>query len=185
MLKTKIIAGLIGGAALFFLVAGSILPWDMARSYINALRSLSGQTSLESFLQKFGSVLEHPSPVGREEVVKFLSGDLKSMIASQEELVARTLADFIEPHLFKDEVRHLLTKADINYLLWKRFGKKEDFIKTAEAYQAVGKIAPNLPQPLYGLYNIFLEAGQKDLANQAGKEIIRLWPTETRVKINQ
>jgi hypothetical protein len=186
MIKEKILAGLIIVLASFFLIWGAVLPWNMAGNYINALRS-AGQDkiSLDGFVSLFSDVLNYPSPVGKEEVIKFLSGDLKGMVANQEESVARALANFIEPYLFKNDVRHLLTRAEINYTLWKRFNKQEDFIKTAEAYQEAGKIGTFLPQPLYGLYSLFLEGGQKDLAQRAGKEILRLWPMETRIKLDK
>lgn len=186
MKKKKIFASLIIVLASFFLIWGAVLPWNMAGSYINALRSTrQDKISLDEFISLFSGVLNYPSPVGREEVVKFLSGDLKGMIASQEEPVARALAGFIDSYLFKNDVRHILTRAEIDYTLWKRFKKQEDFVRTAEAYQEAGKIGIFLPQPLYGLYNLFLEGGQKDLASRVGKEILRLWPTETRIKLDK
>lgn len=186
MIKEKILASVIIILASYFLIWGAVLPWNMAGNYIDALRSARQEKiSLDGFVDLFSGVLNYPSPVGQEEVVKFLSGDLKGMVANQEEPVARALADFIDPYLFKTDVRHLLTRAEINYTLWKRFNKQEDFIKTAEAYQEAGKIGTFLPQPLYGLYNIFLEGGQKDLAQRTGKEILRLWPTETRIKLDK
>jgi hypothetical protein len=182
----KIFASLIIVVASFFLIWGAVLPWNMAGGYIDALRSAKqDKISLDRFVNLFSNVLNYPSPVGKEEVVKFLSGDLKGMVANQEESVARALVTFIDPHLFNDDVRHLLTRAEINYTLWKRFNKQEDFIKTAEAYQGAGKIGIFLPQPLYGLYSLFAESGQKDLASRAGKEILRLWPTETRIKLDK
>jgi hypothetical protein len=185
MIKNFLAVGIII-LGLFFFISGSILPWSMARGYINALRLAGqGQESLDIFLKTFKKSLDYPSPIGKEEVVKFLSGDLKEMIANQEESVAKALVDFIEPYLFKDEVRHLLTKAEIYHMLWRRFNKREDFIRAAEAYQEAGKIGINLPQPIYGLYNLFLEGGQKELANRVGKEILRLWPNETRIKLSQ
>jgi hypothetical protein len=180
----KILAGMVVFLAILSLIWGVFLPWQMAKNYISSMR-LAGenQVSLEKFVNLFEVVLKFPSPVGKEEVTKFLSNDIKSMVATQEERVAKSLVGFMNQYLFTDEVRHLLTRAEIHYTLWRRFGEREDFIKAAEAYQEAGKIGPNLPQPIYGLYNLFLESGQQDLTERAGKEILRLWPMETRIKL--
>ena len=180
----KILAGLVVVLAVLSLIWGVFLPWQMAKNYISSMR-LAGanQISLEKFANLFEAVLKFPSPVGKEEVTKFLSNDIKGMVANQDEGEAKSLVEFMDQYLFKDEVRHLLTRAEIHYTLWRRFGGREDFIQAAEAYQKAGKIGPHLPQPIYGLYNLFLEGGEQDLAERAGKEILRLWPMETRIKL--
>lgn len=186
MILQKTIAGVVAVVALLLFVGGAVLPWRMAGNYIGALRQVGqGNVSLDGFKSLFKDVFEFPSPVGLEETVKFLSGDLKAMVANQEETVAKDLADFIEPYLFKNEVRHLLIRAEIRSILWRRFGEQEDFIRAAEAYQEIGRIGKFLPQPLYGLYGLFGEAGQKELADRVGREILKIWPSETRIKISQ
>lgn len=186
MIKKDILAEVVILLASFSLVFGVILPWRVATGYISSMRLVGeNQISLEKFTDLFKEVLNFPSPVGEEEVIKFLSSDIKGMVATQEKEVAKSLVNFIESYLFKNEVRHLLTRAEIRYTLWRRFGEREDFIKAAEAYQEAGKIGPSLPQPIYGLYNLFLESGQKDLAARAGREILRLWPSETRIRLDK
>ena len=186
MTKKDILAGVVILLASFSLVLGVVLPWRVAKDYISGMRLVGeNQVSLEKFVNLFEKILKFPSPVGQEEVIKFLSGDIKGMVTAQEEKVARTLVDFIEPYLFKNEVRHLLTRAEIRYILWRRFNGREDFIKAAEAYQEAGKIGPNLPQPIYGLYNLFVESGQKDLAERAARVILYLWPSEGRIKLEK
>ena len=89
---------------------GSYLPFVKSKSYIAALSSGSAVKSFDDFKKVFGKPLDFYSPVGQEEVVKFLCNDILNMVSNpkQNEESMRVVINFIEPYLFQNNVRHLL-----------------------------------------------------------------------------
>lgn len=180
----KYIFSFIGiGAALFFIIYGAYLPFRKASLYIDALRKMPSIRSVEEFKDNFNRVFNFYSPVGEEEIVKFLSYDILNLISQgQSEEVAREVVRYIEPRLFRMNVRHLLNGAHMYEVLWRRFGKQEDDFKKAEEYYlAAMKIGPKLPPILYALTSLYQEKGDLAKAKEVAEIILQYWPNDFRV----
>mgnify|MGYP001572513354 CR=1 FL=1 len=181
----KYIVTFIGiGAAVFFIIYGAYMPFQEASLYISALRKMSSIRSVQDFEANFNRVFDFYSPVGEEEIVKFLSYDILGVISQggQSESVAREVVSYIEPHLFKNNVRHLLNGAHMYEILWRNFGKKdEDFKKAEEYYLAARAIGPKLPPVLYSLVGLYQQKGDFAKAKDVAEAILKLWPQDTRV----
>ncbi len=175
-------AGLI--LALLSVFSGSYLPIVKARSYIRAINMLSSVKDVPEFENVFGKALDIFSPVGQEEVVKFLSSDIVRGIVSQNnpEAVSREIVSFIEPYLFKNDVRHLITRGNLYNLLWQKYGHIEDFAKTEEAYRAALAIGPKLPPVLYSLLDLYQAKGDFGKEKEIGNIILGYWPNDQNVR---
>lgn len=165
---------LLGFTGIYF---SAFLPYGKATRFINAERATASIQTIEQFEGVFRVPLDFPSPVGDEEVVKYLSNDIIGLVHQiKDEETARRLVAFIEPRLWKDDVRHLLAAGQLRYSLWQNFGKESDFRATEEYFLKVREIAPKLPQPLYGLLEIYKIKGDTVKREAQIKEILTLWP---------
>lgn len=166
-----------------FIIFGAFLPFLKSQRYIAALNMLTSLRTLKDFEANFDNMFDFYSPVGNEEVAKFLGSDMIGFVSNQNqsEQGARELVGYIEPHMFQNNVRHLLILAGVHRILWQRFHKEADFEKT-EFYLKKGlSIGPNLPPLLYGLYELYQEKGDVVKAREMGQRIIALWPDDKQI----
>jgi tetratricopeptide (TPR) repeat protein len=158
---------------------GSYAPLHKAQLYIDALRQTSSVSTVKQFEDLFDPVFNFYSPIGNEEVPKFLSSDIVGILNSNRvgsEDVAKALVDYIEPHMLQDNVRHLLSLGYMYEALWKKFQKDEYYNKAESYYLKVVQIGPTLPPGLYSLANLYQERGdQQKLFGVVGK-ILQYWP---------
>lgn len=170
------------------IVFGAYAPLSRSMRYIKALTDIASVHTVEGFGQTFLPALTHWSPIGREEVVKFLANNIIEIVSQQNqpEVVARALVEFIEPHLFGNDVRHLLLGGSLRAILWQSYGRQEiDFEKAEAYYRAASAIGPKLPPPLYGLLELYRQKGDVEKAGLVGGQIITLWPDAFQVQTSQ
>src|SRR4030042_6523257 len=81
LMKQLIIVALII-LAILSIVLGSVLPWMKARLYIDTLTDMrAGKIqTLDDFKTRFNRPLDFYSPIGGEEVVKFLGEQIAHLI---------------------------------------------------------------------------------------------------------
>jgi O-antigen ligase len=160
---------------------GAILPYSKASAFITAEQTANQITTEKDFENHFNPALTNPSPIGGEELPKFLGGDivnvLPSLAASPD--VARSLVGYIEPYLWKDDVRHLLMIGQMHYILWRMTGDKAEYQATEDAFLKAHNIGPKLPQPMYALTSLYQAANLADKVNSEKQQILALWPTAT------
>jgi tetratricopeptide (TPR) repeat protein len=90
--------------------------------------------------------------------------------------------EYIEPHMFKDNVRHLLSVGMMYENLWLRYGKKDaDYAKAEGYYRAALAIGPKLPPVLYSLANLYNEKGDLTKGREIKAMILNLWPNEGNI----
>lgn len=182
MKQIALVIGII--VVLLSFVYGAVLPFMKAGSYLVALSNLPRVRSVQEFEQNFDAMFNFYSPVGDEEVTKFLANDIVSLVnqAQQPEGVSRALVTYIEPHLQQDNPRHLLSGAQLHTILWMRYHTKEDFTKAEGYYKQILSFGPKLPPALYGLLDLYQRAGDKDNARKVATTILTYWPTDASVK---
>lgn len=177
---------LVGGIIIVLLsfVYGAVLPFMKAGSYLTALSNLPRVRSVQEFGQNFDVMFNFYSPVGDEEVTKFLANDIVELVnqSQQPESVSRALVSYIEPHLQKDNPRHLLSGAQMHTILWMRYHSKEDFSKAEGYYKQILSVGPKLPPALYGILDLYVRAGDKDNARKVAETILTYWPTDASVR---
>ncbi len=172
-------------SALLGIYFGSYLPIVKARRYINFLQTVpNAPLSLNDLKIELDKVIKFYSPIGQEEVVRYIGNDILNVVASgkQPEIVDRELAQYIEPHLFKNDVRHLIIAGELHRALWMEYGKEEDYKKSEEIYLGALKMAPKFPLILNNLFDLYARKGEKEKMKQIGEIILKHWPEDERIK---
>lgn len=162
---------------------GAYLPFVKAEKYILFIQNLRNLKTLEQFQGGAGELLNFYSPIGQEEVVRFLSRDMVNMVRNPEqpEQISREIINSIEPKIYKKNVRHLLSIAEVYSILWGKYRKEDDFRKAESYLLEALKIGPNLPPVLYPLFDIYRAHGDQEKMKEISQRIVSLWPTEKRI----
>lgn len=158
----------------FSLYFGSFLPLAKSQRFISALRFISSVKTLDEFKANFDRPLKFYSPVGAEEIAKFLSNNILQIISQKEqsEAVSRELVSYIEPYMFKNNIRHLTALGHMYMILWERYGRKEEYFQKAENYyREAYQIGPKLPSVLYGMLNLYKAKGDVQKSKEIGEII--------------
>lgn len=185
MKQNLLYLGVIGGCALalFSIIYGVILPINRSRTYIGGLQTLGTVKTTEEFKKKFKPALEHPSPIGDEEISKFMANDILNIVSqNKDEGVRKELINFIEPYMDKENVRHLLVMAQMYGVVWQDTKKDADYLKAEEYLLKARSIGPKLPPVLYTLVNLYQAKGDKAKLKEVGETILRYWPNDAGVK---
>lgn len=170
--------------AIFLIVFGSMLPFMKSRMYIKVSNAMGSVQSVEELKQVLDPAFSFYSPVGSEELAKFTSNSLYGVVTNpdQNEQVALAVLGYIEPKMHQDNVRHILLLGRMYYTMW-QIHRKPEYLKKAEEYfLAMYEIAPRLPQPIYGLFEVYRDMGDVTRMSQMGEKILELWPTEPRIR---
>lgn len=174
------VAGIILAAGgLYF---SALLPYMKAQSYISAERRLGSVQTVDDYKANYDQMFNLYSPVGDEEVTKFLANNVLNIVSQEQpEDVARELVAYIEPHLFKDEVRHLLLLGQMYQTLWEKFDQEGDYLKAVEYFEKAHQIGPNLPPPLYKLLSLYAAHNDQENFKRIGSLILSKWPHDEAV----
>lgn len=140
----------------------------------------------EDFEKVFDKLFSFYSPIGDYEVSKFLGNNLVNAVADPKnpEIASRYLVEYLEPKIRKDDVRHLLTLADIYRFLWQKSGQESDFSKSEEYYRKALVYGPKLPPVLYGLFNLYKAKDDQEKLKQISETILNYWPEDEDVISN-
>lgn len=175
----SIICGIGILSALLGLYFGSYLPLAKSQRYIEALGVMrSGSiASIQQFEDVFDKVFRFYSPIGDEEVAKFLSNDILSVISQkdQPEEVSRALVAYIEPYMIKDNVRHLLTLAELYRVMWLNYKNEEYYSRAENFYKSAYVLGPTLPPVLYSMLDLYLSRGDTKNVEKISEEILKIW----------
>ncbi len=173
-------------AILVLLYFGAILPFIKAKLYIRAMNNLQAQRirTLDEFKKNFDTVLNYYSPVGQEEVVRFLAQEIVGgmIYQEQQEAVSRELVNYIEPRLMQENSKHLVLLSAMSGKMFNIYRHNDDLIKTEEYYQKLLTLNPKSPQALYGLFDIYQKTGRPEKTKEIGEIILTYWPEDNRIK---
>lgn len=175
-----IVGIVLAAAGLYF---GALLPLRKAQSFIDAERRMASVRTIDDLKKNFDASFDLYSPVGTEEIAKFLGSNIMSIVSQgQSEEVSRQLVDYMEPHLFKDDVRHLLLLNQMYQTLWQDYHQEADYQKAVGYLEKAHEIGPNLPPPLYGLFSLYGAHGDKSNFERIGRLILANWPQDEQVQ---
>ena len=168
----------------FSIYYGAYKPLTKSQLYIKANSVASGFQTFNDLTETYDQVFNFPSPIGQQEIVKFFTNNVLSIIAQKSisEEIAVELVKYAESKIFKDNVNHLLHMAYTYDYLWQRFEDEEYLKKSEEYYNQINKIGPKLPHSLYGLFNLYKKAGQTEKMKEIGGKILELWPEDNGIK---
>lgn len=179
-----IILGII--LAILAIIFGSYSPFLKAQSYISLINASenSGPQPLQEIINKMDSAVGLYSPVGQEEVMRYILNDILNVLlqTNQSEKVDRTFVDYIEPHIFMRDVRHLLVLGEIYKALWEKYHHESDYYKSEAYYKKTLEFAPRLRQALDSIFDLYQVRGDKEKIGEVGETILKYWPNDTKTQ---
>ncbi len=182
---TKIIAVVLLVLGILSIYFGAYTPFVKSRRYVSTINSLSNISTVESFENAFNKVFDFYSPIGDEEITKYLGTNIVSIIAQgdQPEIPMRAITSYIELQLQQNDVMHLLIGAYAHQSLWNNYNQQESDFKKAETYYRKAlAIGPKLPPVLYGLMELYQLEGDEVGMREIGNIILKYWPDDKNVK---
>ncbi len=170
--------------AILSIVFGSYLPLVKSRRFIAALSSVASVKTVQEFMVNFDKSFKFYSPIGDEEITKFLVNDVLQLISqpTQSEAVDRALVNYIEPYLFKNDLRHLMATGEMHRILWEKYGREEDFTKAEDYFNQAYKIGPNVPPVLYSMINLYLAKRDILKVKEIGGIVLQYWPDDENIR---
>jgi tetratricopeptide (TPR) repeat protein len=186
----KLLLTLVAIIALAGIYTGSYLPLAKGQRYIRASATSREAKTLGNFIETFDSVFEYHAPVVGDtvseiELIKFFGGDILGTInnGEQSEDTSRKLAEYIEEHSNKEEFLQVFNLATTYQALWRRYdldGEKnpnesEYYNRSLKYFEKALSIGPNVPQPLYNLFDMYRAGNDFDKAREVGNTILENW----------
>ncbi len=188
----KIIAFAVIIYALYFFWFGSVLPVIKACLFRPAAESLKNGTAFNDFADRFYRLLNFFSPVGQAESAGELGSSVLNILLNSRDLQkenAAILIKFSESYLNPvidakngHLAKNIFIMANTYYVAGSRFDEK-DWLDKAERFYLKGlEVSPGRPEFLYALFDLYNAAGDKEKANDIGKEILAIWPNDDQIK---
>ncbi len=180
----NISAGILIIGAVLAIIYGSLQPLTKSQSFIKGLQNFSQIKTFGDFTTQFDAIFNYPSPVGNEEIGRFLSDQITSIISQQNqpEDVSRALVSYMEPHMTQNDLQTFLTDAHFHLILWENFHKTEDYSAAEQAYLKALAIGPKLPPVLYGLASLYASGSDRVKFIQTAETILSYWPDDAQLK---
>jgi len=190
----QVIAVLVSLVLVGLVYYGSYLPYKKSRSFINNLRNIDRMGTFDDVKRNFNEVYAISAPIGHEELVRHFSNialqtvqqtgrenpDLaQSVIAYVEEIYAPIL----ENGRGMSFNQNLFILGAINQVAFLQTGNEEYLEKGIQYFERGNELAPQRPQFLYGLFDLYRLSGQTDKAIDMGEQIISLWPNDERIQV--
>ncbi len=172
---------------------GSYLPLRKSQKLITTMKGLQSISSIDELKQAFSEVLDAPSPVGQEELVRHFANLVPPIIESNGKTnpdVVKSLMDYLNSYY--DPIisygrgmsfgQNLYLLGAVNELAFIQT-KQVVYLQGADFYFSKGhELSPKRPQFLYGLFDIYRMENDgirvKDIADQ----ILSQWPDDTKTR---
>lgn len=171
---------------LFIGYYGSYLPYRKSHAFIVTLGGRIG--TLKDLKQKFGEVLDMPSPIGHAELTRNFANTGFSVIEQVRESpeAIRSLMDYIEtryrPLIERGRgmsfLQDLFLLGTLNREAFARTGDVR-YLEAAKKYYREGyAIGSTRPQFVYGLFDLYRMENNVPKVKEMAEQILRLWPTD-------
>ncbi len=178
-------------AAILALYFGAYAPYEKASLFISALQQSSQATSLQEFENDFNAAIQFYSPVGEQEVERYAGDQIVNVLGQKgvSPQLSQALADYMGQitHVDKPTARGLdftqevLLVANAYQLAWVTTRAPNDLVLSEQYYKQGLELSPARPQLLYGLLQLYANAGMAEQALQVAEKVHEYWPTDTQV----
>jgi hypothetical protein len=188
----KIIAVAASAFLVWVAYYGSYLPLRKGQRFIETTAGLNQAHSLADFEAAMSSVLDAPSPIGQEELVRNVANMVLTVVQSNGENAGLTEEALSYLNRYYDPIvsrgRGMSFEQDL-YLLGiineTAAMKTRDvrYLAAAERYFILGnELGPKRPQPLRGLLDVYVLGNTIPKAKDVVRQILALWPDDERAK---
>ncbi|RJQ29360.1 hypothetical protein C4565_02170 [Candidatus Parcubacteria bacterium] len=169
--------------AILSIIYGALKPYKKASAYVDAVKAESA--TVQEFVNLFKYALDYPSPIGQDEMIRFVSNDISNVIAGgkNDEIVAQTLVDFlhqyadpkIESGVGMNYTQLVMMLGTIHTNMWNQYNSVEDYDKAVTYFVRGYNINPDRPQFLIGLLELYQATGDQEKADKIQEHIKELW----------
>lgn len=173
------------------LIYGAILPFRKSQLFIQAMHQASQSRSVVEYMGTFNKALDFYSPVGQAEDIRFLENQIGSIVAQKPpQQVADALvmyADSISRVTQSGKhssnfVQEIVILGSIHETNFRDYKEQRDYDAALALFEKGLILSPKRPQFLYGLLQLYSDAGEQEKAEEAAKEILSIWPNDERVQ---
>ncbi len=173
--------------AVLALIYGSFLPFRKAQLFIQAMHNSYQARSVADYERIFNTALNFSSPVGQAENIRFLENQIGGVIAQKPpQAIADALVSYADsisranaPGRYGlNYTQELMTLANIHEVNFRNYRSEKDYNAALALYEKGLALSPKRPQFLYGLYQLYMDAGKTADAKTVGEKIISLWPSD-------
>ncbi|MFH1246302.1 MAG: hypothetical protein V1489_00815 [Candidatus Liptonbacteria bacterium] len=182
------------GVAILVAIAiyGSYLPYRKSSLYIEANRNAQEATTLIEFENSIQPSLDAPSPIGQNELVRNVAGNMLGIVrnAGQNSELVKATMDFINSYY-----QPIIQKGSgpsfnqdlylLGILNQSAFGSTRDqsYLFAAQRYYEEGnQRAPERPQTLYGLFDVYRYEGNVSGVERVANDILTHWPDANAIR---
>jgi hypothetical protein len=188
----RVIAVIIVAAILGIAFYGSYLPMRKAQMFITTLQGLqtTPATSLQDLETRLSGPLNYPSPIGQEELVRNMANSVLSFVqqggdaTSTGELIS-FLNGYYDPILNRGKgmsfQQDLYLEGAINEVAFGQTGNPMYLSAAQQWYTEGNTLAPNRPQSLYGLFDVYRAEGDVTDTVIVATKILSNW-NDTQIK---
>ena len=188
----KTIALVAAAAILFVAYYANYLPLRKSQAYIATLRMMGNIRSIDEFKSVFARVLDLPSPIGQEELVRNVVSTVVGIVGngSSNPAIVEPLVQFAEDQ-FRPIMQsgkgmsfsqNLYILANLHQSAFMRTRNPQHLLAAKAYYEEGLKRAPQRPQFLYGLLDVYRILGDGDGVRRTTDNILTLWPNDERVR---
>lgn len=188
----KAISVLATAAVLGVAYYGTYLPYAKSSAFIVASKAVPTAKNFDELVQITQPVLDMPSPIGQEELVRTVTSNLVDILRSlgQDKTLSAQAVGFMEknyaPILMRNRglnfAQHLYITGVV-YEVAALQAKDSDYLaKSYEQFRRGLELSPNRPQFLLGLFDIYRFAHQTENVESVGQRILQLWPWDGRTR---
>ncbi len=190
----KQVVAIVGSLFLLWLIYfGSYLPLKKSETFIITLQSMDNMRSIDDVKMAFNEVFAIPSPIGQGEAIRHFSSVILSTVqrfsaaqapATEELLryVESLYAPMMQDGRGMSFGQNLFVLGSMNEVAYVQT-RNPKYLATSEKYYSLGhEMAPNRPQFLYGLFDLYRLQGDVDKTTAIANQITTLWPTDTKTQ---
>ena len=175
------------------IIYGNYFPMKKSEAFISAMNSMQGGgiKTLNDFFRNMSVPLDIKSSVGEEEIVRQLMSISANLIQQNDNSeVTNAIMEYtniytkpiLERHKGLNFGQDLYLAGSLNLAAYQKT-YDEKYLNAAKNYfEEFYAWAPNRPQPLYGLFDIYRIQNDKEKVKFFGDTIVKNWPNADDVK---
>ena len=177
------------GFIVFTAYYGSYLPMRKSQVFIESLRSIRSASSLDEIKKIVSVSFDFPSPIGQEELVRnFTNIAMDLTNRNDDPIVISQLMDFVDeyygPIIEREKGmsfgQDLYLLGALNEVAFLKTKDQKYFVKSKFYFEKAHELAPQRPQPLYGLLDIYRIEGNVQMVQKIANQILSQWPGDER-----
>ncbi len=177
--------------AFLSLIYGALLPLRKSQLFIQAMRQSGQSTSVAEYMRIFNRALDFYSPVGQAESIRFLENQIGSIVAQKPPqqvadalvMYADSTSRVTEPGAHSSNyVQEIVILGNIHATNFRNYKAQRDYDIALALFQKGLTLSPKRPQFLYGLLQLYTDAGEQEKAEEIAKDILSIWPSDEKIQ---